>query len=178
MSRGRLLDRRPEPVRQNPSERKDVPATASIGSNDAPLIGERAATRGRVATERSGEHARAKARYPFGLASRTVSSCNALLIGERPAARGRVATEGGDEPPGEPNTIRPSAFSGLPLGQTGAPPSRHDELRWQSSTRHRWLRPGRWRQAQLNSTSKEPAKKSSPGGLAQVPPCVQKKKFG
>src|ERR1700733_4631229 len=136
MSRGRLLDRRPEPVRQSPSERKDVPATASIGSNDAPLIGERAAT------------------------------------------RGRVATEGGDEPPGEPNTIRPSAFSGLPLGQRGAPPRRHDELRWQSSTRHRWLRRGRWRQAQLNSTSKEPAKKSSPGGLAQVPPCVQKKKFG
>jgi len=46
---------------------------------------------------------------------------DAPLIGERAVTRGRVATEGGDEPPGEPNSLPLSAFSHLRFMQHYAP---------------------------------------------------------
>jgi hypothetical protein len=106
---------------------------ASISGNDAPLIGARAATLGRGATEGGDEHGgvrRALIRSssgsseplcPMGLAEYfasapgpSVARHHAPLIDERAASRGRAATEGGDEHAGAKMELRAPSRTAMP----------------------------------------------------------------
>jgi len=58
-------------------------APACVAAHDTPLIGERAATRGRIATEGVDEHSLVKRRYPFARQPRERNVRRELEIGGR-----------------------------------------------------------------------------------------------
>jgi hypothetical protein len=85
---------------REPEASRNSHAPAHAAGNDAPLIGERAATRGRMATEGGDERAGVKRRHQFSLHffhQERARLRRRPLIGEPAAKRGRSATESGDE---------------------------------------------------------------------------------
>jgi len=103
-----------------------MPSAARVAGNDAPRIGERAATGGRIATDGGDAHAGAKRRYPLARQLRkrprratgpgtltvvsTLVACVAgTLIGERAATRGRIAMECSPRCPPTSKTGTPAA---------------------------------------------------------------------
>ena len=81
--------------------------SAFVAANDAPLIDERAATRGRSATEGGDERAGAKARYPFALQPR------------EPDRTAGTVTRVAATRPAEARTPKPSTHHPLRKPQTG-----------------------------------------------------------
>jgi hypothetical protein len=81
-------------------------APAHVAGNDAPLIGERAATRGRSVMEAGGEHTGVKGRHPFvlqprepdrpaGTSTRWRPLDRLKRLGENPAGNTRSHSTGG-----------------------------------------------------------------------------------
>jgi len=72
--------------------------TSFLAHHDAPLSGERAATRGRTATEGGDERGGAKRSYPFALqpreASRTAATLTRLVAARPPKRVGRTPSQG------------------------------------------------------------------------------------